>query len=403
MGDNMKKINIIFCFKLLLVTLFSNAVNAQNFYDKSINEIISLTCNKKILLFGEASHADGATLELKNKIIPRLVNECGYKAIVFEAPIYDFSKLSLITKPSEKYDRNLFLSAWGGMWNQYKEVSNFANFIATKSPKELKIFGMDIQNASRGAFYTIYKMPIELSNIIENIDERERCKKLLDVQNRNWVDDAPIVKPANECLEKIIKNLEGKKDENSKFLVSMAKADMKANKYIELNPALLSDTRDTDMANNVIDFYEKMPKNSKIIVWTAAAHASYGGLYKGHSVGQILKEKYKNKVFSLGVSAASGKLAYHNDKIPEYINPKPNSLEANFDKNKDVTILNKKKLQEISEVEGQVLLAHEVKTQNWSKLFDAILILKEEHPATRISDEWIEWKDKSEKYKSIKQ
>lgn len=397
----MNRLNIIVFLQILISVLFSNAVNAQSFKEKTENEIVSLVCDKQILLFGEVAHGDGATLELKSKIIPRLVNECGYKAIIFEAPIYDFSKLNLITKSNEKYDKGLFLSAWGGVWSQYKEVSEFADFIASKTPKDLKIFGMDIQNVSRGAFYTIYEMPVELSNVIKDDKSREQCRKLLDPANRNWVDDRPIIKPANECLQKIIKAIEHNTDYNSKHLVSMAKANMKANEYIALTPDLLSDTRDTDMANNVIDFYGKMPRNSKIIVWTATAHASYGGLKNGHSVGQILKEKYKDKVFSVGMTASSGKLAFHNEKIPEYINPSPNSLEANFDKTKDITILNQKKLKAIGYVEGQVLLAHEVQTQNWSKLFDAILILREERPATRISAEWIEWKDKSRKYKPI--
>ncbi len=382
-------------FSILLIG-WSNAAHSRSSNSDTGDKLVKFACNKEILIVGESAHSDGGTLAFKSKILPKLVNECGYKAIIFEASYLDFEKINQITKPNENYDRSLFLSAWGGNWNQYSEVSTFADFIGSQSPNKLKIFGMDFQIGSRDAFYSMGAMSDELGDVIIGSDG-EKCKSLLNPENRTWVDDMPLKAPIDDCLAKVIYGLGQRTDSGAVFLRKIANAYRKGNQYIGLSRDALNDLRDYNMANQIIEIKNSLPKGTKIIIWTANAHAALGGLYKGRSLAQVLKAKLGKSVFSIGITAASGSLAWHADNADEKINPKPGSLESYYKPGGEFSILNKSELQSLGKIDGQVLLGHEHQTKDWSKLFDSIVILKTEFPATSVDKNWISWKNMSKK------
>ncbi|MFN5784092.1 MAG: hypothetical protein ACK442_13655 [Novosphingobium sp.] len=50
-------------------------------------------CSRRIALLGEANHGDARTEQFKIALIERLVERCGFTAVVFEASFYEFVAL----------------------------------------------------------------------------------------------------------------------------------------------------------------------------------------------------------------------------------------------------------------------------------------------------------------------
>src|SRR4051812_36963888 len=56
-----------------------------------VDGVVNAVCQKQIVLLGELpTHGEAHTFDAKSQIADRLVAQCGFTAILFEAPIYDF-------------------------------------------------------------------------------------------------------------------------------------------------------------------------------------------------------------------------------------------------------------------------------------------------------------------------
>ena len=64
------------------------------------SRLVKTVCERQIVVLGELpSHGEGRTFQAKASIVRRLVEECGFNALLFESPIYDFLGLQdAITK-----------------------------------------------------------------------------------------------------------------------------------------------------------------------------------------------------------------------------------------------------------------------------------------------------------------
>lgn len=348
-----------------------------------MQSIVRIACNKNILVFGESAHNDGATLALKAKVIPQLVNRCGFNAIAFEASYYDFAELNRITAPSDKYNRAKFLSSIGGMWNRWAEFSPMADWISTQTPNKLHIFGMDVQIGSRDAFYQMGAMKDELAEFVE-VGSRERCVAVIDPKT-NWRVPTSELKPELElCLSQIVAKLEPMNDLRSRHLRAIASAYRRANQGELVNGQNPHGVRDQAMADNFDNFRNALPRGSKIIVWTANSHAAYKELQGAPSLGQILKARYGPIVFNIGLTAAGGQIGTLPNWVKELPPPKIGSIESYFEQSKEVTILTHRQLRQIGIAESRIMNNHEVVSEDWSQLFDSIAILRFERPTSPV-------------------
>src|SRR5512134_1671353 len=60
-----------------------------------VDGVVNAVCQKQIVLLGELpTHGEAHTFDAKSKIADRLIGQCGFSAILFEAPIYDFIGLA---------------------------------------------------------------------------------------------------------------------------------------------------------------------------------------------------------------------------------------------------------------------------------------------------------------------
>lgn len=69
----------------------AGALAQQPTPESIVDGVVNAVCQKQIVLLGELpSHGEAHTFDAKSKIVDRLVAQCGFTAILFESPIYDF-------------------------------------------------------------------------------------------------------------------------------------------------------------------------------------------------------------------------------------------------------------------------------------------------------------------------
>jgi erythromycin esterase-like protein len=82
-----------------------------------LDRVVRDVCNKRVVLLGEDSHhGGGGTLAAKTALVSRLIDECGFSAVVFEASLAEFVDLNrafAAGKASPPY----VADAIGGLWS----------------------------------------------------------------------------------------------------------------------------------------------------------------------------------------------------------------------------------------------------------------------------------------------
>ena len=82
-----------FVFFLLMLLSSPRALAASS----ATEQAVALLCDKRIALLGELpSHGEARAFAGKAAIVRALVDRCGYSALLFEAPIYEFVALEQI-------------------------------------------------------------------------------------------------------------------------------------------------------------------------------------------------------------------------------------------------------------------------------------------------------------------
>src|SRR5690242_17992695 len=76
-----------------------------------------VVCNKRVVMLGEdGHHAGGGTLVVKTTLVSRLIDECGYTVVAFEANLAEFVDLSRALAVGKASPAHV-ADAIGGLWS----------------------------------------------------------------------------------------------------------------------------------------------------------------------------------------------------------------------------------------------------------------------------------------------
>lgn len=85
--------------------------------EKALAGAVRDLCGKKVALLGEGpTHGDGSTEQFKAALVDRLIRQCGFTVIVFEASHYEFLNLERARKSGERLGESQVAAAVGGLW-----------------------------------------------------------------------------------------------------------------------------------------------------------------------------------------------------------------------------------------------------------------------------------------------
>src|SRR5436190_22996573 len=108
---------LIACMASVALLPLGTVGRAQERIPQAIVEgVVDAVCQKQIVLLGELpTHGEALAFDAKSKITDRLVAQCGFTAILFEAPIYDFLGFERATETRTATPEQLD-SAIGRFW-----------------------------------------------------------------------------------------------------------------------------------------------------------------------------------------------------------------------------------------------------------------------------------------------
>lgn len=411
--------NIISKLFLLLAGLFLNLGIAQK---PTFNE--RFLSDYEIVLLGEQTHGDGAVFERKLEMVKELHEKGGFNLLIFESGMYDNFKADQLYA-TNKEDSSIFKQSVGWLYSDTKVFQELLEYMDTHP--ELKIMGFDSQESSLFETYFLddFKALCQKNAIFISTETYRTLEKTLVVKD---VEAYVGNKKDSTALYSTILSIQDqldqipKKDIETKILIQTFKSvfsdmdfilkDLQKEKIYVQNP------RDKQMAENLI-FLKKTYPNEKIIGWGASYHfanrlsnfefTSTTEKYikkvfqdidsiaeHNHTalqeeidqikelsfavpMGQILKEEYGDKLFSLAFTSYEG--TYQNfihDNILPVPQPPINSLEYTLKKQgitEKLHFLEQNKEKTYSSVLGYIpVYAH------WNTIFDGIYYIEKMTP-----------------------
>lgn len=358
-------------------------------------------CGQRIVLLGENGfHGDGKTGAFKTDLVRNLVTECGFDAVVFEGSLYDFTAVNRAIRRGDATPEML-ASAMGGLWNQNREVQDLIGFLfAQARDGRVLLAGMDDQLGSRGAFYSLETMPLELAGFLP-LDRREDCAVRL--KQRIW-SRYTAADPYNDarraalraCLSEIdavvaTARLDDPKDRAE--YRSLIAAFGRALNHDVLGPPQRIQARDRDMARNVEALVDALPADAKVVVWTANSHAARDAsayeLFRDQpNMGHWLDIRFGTDLFAVGFTAAGGSYRYTVREARPIPAAAPGSLEAVAlaGSSAEVVWVGSEALSALPPTVGSAFDHNQAATAEWGLVFDGLVVFRTERPPHRLDE-----------------
>lgn len=349
-------------------------------------------CSAKVALLGEdAGHGDGETLAFKAALVRRLVDRCGFDAVFFEASHYDLLAFGQRVRDGTATP-DLLASAIGGLWNGSREFAPLLAFLYEEARAgRVAVGGLDPNLGSRGAFYSLDAMPADLASILP-APRRARCGATLRRRIRYDYPDGYGPRKRAEvlaCLAAIERAPAPARDVGR---VERAERRWMLANFRRLVAADLGSEADRFAARDFLMFRNlrwlaaRLPRDAKLIVWTATVHAAKRGDAAAPfavNLGAHLRRAYGRGAFALGFSAASGRHGRPNRAQPRPIAAPPTgSLEARAlaATQADAVYLDRAALAALGPIAAAPLRHGDYAVRRWDALLDGLVVFRAERP-----------------------
>jgi len=361
----------------------------------AMRAVIRDLCHRDVAVIGEATHSDGHTETFKVALVERLVSRCGFRAVVFEASLYEFLAFNRARREGHATEA-MVGDAIGGLWKFETEFKPLTHFLYIQAAAgRITLGGMDDQLGGLEQPFANDAMTNLLSEGLP-ADIRAACVDALH-RRTHWDYDDAHSEDANRtalrsCLAEMRKRLPGLKISPLDRAGREAMLDGVDRQVAR--DALSSDDyakdRDRAMYGEFARFAARLSKGTRIIVWTQSFHAAKSPAIRpdeddAPTFGTLLHQTYGRRAFALAFSARSG--SYHWDRkenrtIPP---PPPGALELAAAAGGETAYLDSAALQ----TRGVAPAApdyHTYRSARWADIFDGLVIFAEEHPphSTRV-------------------
>ena len=341
----------------LLILLLGCATAAPR--DRDLAPITRLACRNDIVLLGELpSHGEARAFEMKARIVQALVQECGFDAVLFEAPIYDFVGFNEAVAQGQA-DTTALNNAIGRFWLT-RELAPFRTWLYARASRgELVAGGLDDQVSATSRY------------------ARSRLPRLF----------------AGECAETVKRNLEWTYSDAVPFdmaeqtrLRACARPSAQSRDVLLRNYSSYVDrqveqpgarTRDEVMLDNLRWYLDRLPKSGKVVVWTASVHAArQQGEIPYRPLGAQLVEA-GHRVAAIGFTAARGESSMAGRPPRPLADLPPGALETiRASGGTEWTFLDAAALARIGPASSRLL--GRIVTGRWNEYFDGVVIIQNE-------------------------
>lgn len=360
--------------------------------DAALNASLQASCGRQVVMIGEsATHGDGHTESFKVALVKRLVNECGFDSVFFEASHYEFINISRQLRLNKAVTADQISAAIGGLWRFDQEFHSLVPFLlANAVDGKISLGGIDDQLGQFGQDYSNVTLLANLTMVLPK-PESQQCSDALHrrVYSDGFTEaDGPKVLT---CLADIRRYYVADKSKdrisNSEWL-EMIDA---IQRWVKRDPLSAGDqtvARDRSMFQDFQWLRQQQPKRHKVILWTATVHAAKRGDptwgdRTGLNFGSLVSHQCGGRAFTLGFSALEGTYRQGGETRNQPAAP-VDSLEAQALRgtNAPAVFLGPAQLFSAGTVPAAIF-RHSYQTLPWSEYIDGVVIFRDEHAPTR--------------------
>lgn len=360
-----------------------------------LERLVDDVCRKPVVVLGEDSgHGAGNSIATKVSLVERLIDRCGFSAVLFESPIYDFVDLERQYAAGTAESLQL-ADAVGAIWSATREFDPLVDYLHRKaSTGKVRLGGIDFQPTSATSAYQHRRLAADLTRQLPAPD-RGRCESEID-RHTNWrySDQSLYDNAALERLRACANSIESSLNSASRSEMTQRDALMAANlsKYFQfqnLSGTPDASLRDLAMYENVVWYRAHLPSNAKIIIWCATIHGAKQSRFPAgkKNMGLRLHELLGDRLAVIGFSALSGN--YGRQKPQALAPASPDSLEARAfadSRDRDVRYLDAKELRRFGKVSARAISYGASEKADWSELVDGLIVLGQERPVEIIHE-----------------
>ena len=325
-----------FLFFLLVVSSYGQNKKVVNWINENAIEIKDVDPNSelkifeskapskfteaKIFGFGESSHHSSEFFTVKAKFFKYLVKNHDVKTFIMEESFPAEENINKWISGGEGSIETIANNFSMGIWYS-KEIVNLLFWmreynLGKDEKDQIRFYGMDIQNA-RTLDQTILNITKKYQITLDeqSISTLKECssKQVVYQKASDWAD---MRIPYLENIEKSLKN--SKKNDLSlrdKEIDVALRALHQLKGFTQYVQKPYSQERDLQMFHNVEYIVQNNSPNGKAFIWAHNEHVNNRGFgnysaRKIYNLGRYLKEKYKNKYYSVGFDFSTGKINY---------------------------------------------------------------------------------------------
>lgn len=372
-------LSLIMLFSLLLAPAQTSAQRTGHVPIEQ--QVAEALCEKQIVVLGELpSHGEARAFQAKARIVEQLVNQCGFDAVFFEAPIYDFLGFQKAVAENRAVPAQLD-RAIGSFWLT-RELNPWRRWLFSQSTDgRLLLGGLDDQAHSRTADYARLTLP-DLVAASVPAQSAPECRQAVE-RNLYWrydaehpFDEAEQIR-LQQCARLAADALAARTERNLDITEQVMVENL-ANLYGRQRNLAEAQDRDEMMYRNFLWQSERMPDESKFIVWTATVHAARQQGARAHKpLGTWLSEQWGDRLAVIGFSAFAGQSSMAgmpSKPIPE---APSGALEALATASDTAWVyLDAAALHEVGVVPSR--LFGRFTSADWSVYFDGVFVIREE-------------------------
>ncbi len=347
-----------------------------------VQKITQISCDKQLVVLGELpSHGEALGFQTKADVVQQLVEQCGFTALFFEAPMYDFLGLQQAINQGEAKPEQLDM-AIGGFWIT-QELTAWRQWLFNQATtKDFFLAGLDDQISATSA-YARKTLPQLMSALFSDA-KGPACVNALK-RNLTWsYDDEHQFNQAEEklllrCTQQAANQLSG----NANLAVRDRKMiENMANLYARNNNLWVAFDRDDAMYQNFQWQFKTLKTDSKVIVWTANVHAARAqGKLRDRPLGNRLHEQWQDNMVVIGFTALSGQSSMAGMPVRNLSTAPANALEAqSLTHGSNWQLLDAAELNNLGALPSR--LFGRFITTNWDSYFDAVVVFRTEKAPT---------------------
>lgn len=379
----------------------------DNLEELAATRVADAVCSKRVVLLAELpEHGEGRGMSVKARVVQRLVDRCGFRTVLFEAGSYDFFGLERAIATQRHAAGGVgrtdslelaLARAIGGLW-WTRDLAGWRQWLVHEAVTgRVNIGGIDDQPSATAAYARA-----TLPGLVRAAAPPARAAECQDAVARylNWgytpalpydsteqarlaecsrlaAERAPAARTPNAAPA-------GPRTPDDVMLGDLASFFARERGTAERN----APDRDLVMAQHVAWWAARLPRDARIVVWTATTHGSRASgaqpvlPFGVPPLGARLAEQWGDRLAVIGFTALQGQWSRAGRPSQPLAPLPPNALEAraltaaSAGNEPGWAYLDGAALRSLGSVPSR--LFGKFTTTDWSTAFDGVLVIRDE-------------------------